>query len=421
MSGAKALAPFAYDWVGGDIHGLQMLGEQCSRAASVINTSDQALSRKVAAVVEAGSWEGSAASAFSTAWNADSRAGAQVAQAWTQIGTIAGNLAANLATLENALEQAADQVEKQGVYVNPANGEAVAGANATGASCPDAQVMASRTKLVNSYESYRASILSDASVAKAEAALALGNITQEILPSPADWGDVANGLDTARSLWAIPTTYRVELDKELTEASSKANTAQRAAWEELIAKRRVAGNNALLDKSTRDSLSETRGELAEVEGKLASSPPESALTMTADGDAEGLGLAGLASGTVRVLPFVGTAAGAGITIWQDRAAGESWGHSVSDGIVSNGSALAAGTGVAAVIGGGSVVAVGSGVVVGAVVAVGVGDFVHNVFQENWQADWQAHGAVMGTIDGVGDAAKKTGQDLLHLADDLNPF
>ena len=421
MSGAKSLAPFAYDWVGGDIHGLRMLGEQCSRAVSELSSVDQALSRKVAAVVDAGSWEGAAASAFTGAWDADSRAGAQLAQAWNQIGTIAGNLAADLATLENALEQAADEVEKQGVLVNPANGEPVAGADAIGNACPDAQVLASRVKLSNSYAKYRASILSEASVARAEAALALSAITEEILPSQADWGDVANGLDTARSLWAVPTAYRIELGKELSEASARAQTAQRAAFEELIAKRSVAGNNALLDKETRESLTQTRAGQAEVEGKLASAPPESSLTMTADGDADGLGLAGLAGGAVRALPFVGTTVGAGITVWQDRESGESWGHAISDGAASNGAALAAGTGAAAIIGGGSVVAIGSGVVVGAVVAVGVGDFVHNMFQQNWQADWQAHGVLVGTLDGVGDAAKNTGHDLLHLADDLNPF
>lgn len=421
MSGAKSLAPFAYDWVGGDIHGLQMLGEQCSGAVSELNSVDQALSRKVAAVVDAGSWEGSAANAFRSAWDADSKAAAQLAQAWNQIGTIAGNLAADLATLENALEQAADEVEKQGVYVNPANGEAVAGADATGSTCPDAKVLAAHAKLANEYEKYRASILSEASVARADAALRLGTITQEILPSQADWGDVANGLDTARGLWAVPTAYRIGVERELSDATARAQTVQRAAWEELIAKRKVAGNNALLDKSTRESLAATKAEETDLEGKLASAPPESSLTMTADGDAEGLGLIGLAGGAVRALPFVGTTVGAGITVWQDRESGESWGHAISDGVVSNGAALAAGTGVAAVIGGGSVVAVGSGVVVGAVVAVGVGDFVHNMFQQNWQADWQAHGALVGTLDGVGDAAKETGHDLLHLADDLNPF
>jgi hypothetical protein len=421
VSAAKSLAPFAYDWVGGDIHGLQMFGEQCSRAATEINSVDQALSRKVAAVVEAGSWEGTAASAFSKAWNTDSRAGVQLAQAWNEIGTIAGDLAANLATLENTLEQDADQLEKQGVYINPKNGAAVAGADATGAACPDAQTLASHTKLANQYMSIRASILSQASVLKAEAALSLGTITQEILPSQADWGDVANGLDTVRSLWAVPTAYRIEVEKELSQAGAKWETSWRSAALELIEKRRLVGNNALLAKATRENLTETRGELASVEDKLAASPPESALSMTAEGDADGLGLMGLAGGAVRALPFVGTTVGAGITVWQDKESGESWGHALSDGAVSNGAALGAGLATTAIIGGGSVVAVGSGVVVGAVVAVGVGDFVHNLFQQNWQADWQAHGALVGTLDGVGDAAKDTGHQLLHLADDLNPF
>jgi uncharacterized protein YukE len=421
VSGAQSLAPFAYDWVGGDIHGLQMFGEQCSRAATEITSVDQALSRKVASVVAAGSWQGSAASAFSSAWNADSRAGDQLAQAWNEIGSITGDLAANLATLESDLEQAAHNLEKQDVYVNPANGAAVAGSNASGTACPDAKTLAANTKLASQYMTYRTSVLNQASVLKAEAALSLGTITQEILPSQADWGDVANGLDTVRSLWAVPTAYRIEAEKELSESEADWESAWRGAALELIAKKQLVGNNALLEKATRENLAATRGELAEAEGKLAASPPESALSMTADGDADGLGLIGFAGDAVRALPFVGTTVGGGITIWQDRESGESWQHAISDGVVSNGAALAAGTVVAGAFGAGSVVAVGGGVVVGAVVAVGVGDFVHNLFQENWQADWQAHGAVMGTLDGVGDAAKNTGHDLLHLADDLNPF
>jgi hypothetical protein len=66
-------------------------------------------------------------------------------------------------------------------------------------------------------------------VRQAEAALALGTITQEILPSQADWGDVANGLDTVRSLWAVPTAYRIELEKELSDATAKADSAKDAA------------------------------------------------------------------------------------------------------------------------------------------------------------------------------------------------
>jgi len=90
-------------------------------------------------------------------------------------------------------------------------------------------------------------------------------------------------------------------------------------------------------------------------------------------------------------------------------------------VVSDGAALGAGLVIGAAIGGGSVAAIAAGVVGGGLVAIGVGDFVHNVFQENWSADWQQYGVLDGTVHGVADAAANTGHDLVHLADDLNPF
>jgi hypothetical protein len=69
-------------------------------------------------------------------------------------------------------------------------------------------------------------------------------------------------------------------------------------------------------------------------------------------------------------------------------------------------------GTAALIGGGSMVAVAGGVVVGGVVAVGVGDLVHNAFQENWNQDWQQNGVIDGTLDGAGHVLSKTGSDLV---------
>ncbi len=134
--------------------------------------------------------------------------------------------------------------------------------------------------------------------------------------------------------------------------------------------------------------------------------------MLADGDAAGLGATGLTAGVVRGIPYVGTLASAGITTWSDRSAGESWGQSVSDGVVSNGAALGTGIAVATIIGGGSMVAVAGSVLVGGVVAVGVGDLVHEAFQENWGQDWHDHGVLDGTVDGAGHVLSNTGKDLL---------
>ena len=112
---------------------------------------------------------------------------------------------------------------------------------------------------------------------------------------------------------------------------------------------------------------------------------------------------------------------AGLTIYQDHHQGESWDRSVADGVVSSGAALGTGIAVAAAIGGGSLLAVGGGVVLGGVFAVGVGDFVHNMFQENWQGDWHKDGVLDGTVHGVADSYDKTRHDLAHMWNDINPF
>jgi len=62
-----------------------------------------------------------------------------------------------------------------------------------------------------------------------------------------------------------------------------------------------------------------------------------------------------------------------------------------------------------------VLGVAAGVAVGGVVAIGVGDFGHNLIDENWGADIQQHGVAMGVVDGVGNSAVKTGKDLGHMA------
>ena len=124
---------------------------------------------------------------------------------------------------------------------------------------------------------------------------------------------------------------------------------------------------------------------------------------------------------MRAIPFIGATAGAGITVWQDREQGESWGQSLADGAVSSGVALGAGLGAAALIGTGSVAAVAAGVIGGGALAVGVGDFVHNLFQENWPAQFRAHGVLGGLADGTANAAGEAGHQVVHLLSDLNPF
>lgn len=121
------------------------------------------------------------------------------------------------------------------------------------------------------------------------------------------------------------------------------------------------------------------------------------------------------------IPYVGAV----IQIYQDREAHEPWRHAIVDGAVSDGADLGAGlavtAGVAGVIGSGLVVAVGAGVVLGGAAAVGVGDFMHNMVQENWSADWHQHGVLGGTVHGVADSFDKTRHDTAHYGDDILNF
>jgi hypothetical protein len=87
---------------------------------------------------------------------------------------------------------------------------------------------------------------------------------------------------------------------------------------------------------------------------------------------------------------------------------------------SNLTGLAAGAGTAGAVAGltaagAPVLGVAAGVAAGGVVAIGVGDFGHNLIDENWSGDIHQHGVVMGVVDGVGNSAVKTGKDMAHMA------
>jgi hypothetical protein len=344
--------------------------------------------------------------------------GAQLAGSWQKIGEIAATLAADLAGLENALEGAAYQLEKQDIVVDTATGTPVLDVTAGGNACPDPQTVAARGKLASDYMAYRAEILNKATQARTHAAYVLYTVTAEILPPATDWGQVVNDLDGVRGLWATPTTYRRELMKDFSKASIKQADIIDEQWRATIAGRKVSGDNFRMQKELVNRANEARGEVAGLEGKLADSPPEGKLSQLAAGDADGLGLAGLAGTAIRVIPVVGATVGAGIQIYQDRENHESWQHAIVDGVVSNGVALGAGIVVAGFIGTGSIAAVGTGVVVGGAFAVGVGDFTHNMIQENWAADWHQHGVLDGTAHGVADSFDKTRHDMAHYGDDI---
>ena len=116
-----SLAPFAFDWVGGDIHGLQALSIRLSSYVPAITDVTTALDRRAGQLTSdgPGGWQGSAASAFTAAWGRDALTAGALAAVIDQAGQITGGLAVALAQIENALETQADAAAGHGVAIMP--------------------------------------------------------------------------------------------------------------------------------------------------------------------------------------------------------------------------------------------------------------------------------------------------------------
>ena len=119
-SGAKspsALAPFSHDWIGGDIHGLSAYAGTLYGYVPEINDVSAALDGKVKQIVGAAGWQGSAAAAFTKAWDHDAEGATALATVTSSTGNIVDWLAVTLSKIESALEQAAGQAAGQGVPI----------------------------------------------------------------------------------------------------------------------------------------------------------------------------------------------------------------------------------------------------------------------------------------------------------------
>jgi hypothetical protein len=176
---------------------------------------------------------------------------------------------------------------------------------------------------------YRAGILQEATGARSRALNGLYAVTTRLLPASFDYGQLTNDLDGVRSLWAIPTTYRVKVEGQLQEAGDTVDEM----WQALIAGKRVQGSNFRLPKDLVERGAKARAALPELEGQAASAPPESLLNQLAGGDADGLGGLGVAAGAIKAVPFIGATVGGVLQVIQDRDAHESWRHSLVDGAV----------------------------------------------------------------------------------------
>ena len=445
-SGAKtpsALAPFSDDWIGGDIHGLSAYAGTLYGYVPEINDVATALDGKVRQIVGAAGWQGSAASAFTKAWDHDAQGASALATVTTSTGNIVDWLAVTLSKIESALEQAADQATGHGVPIGPGG----QGPNACLAN-PTAEAWRAH------YQGFYNQCMLDAVTARNKAAAALQGIGDAILGKH-DGGDGGGeGLsksdltaisDVLAGFLGLQTRYRGYVDLWLGHAKSALSGAKTKAIEDARQADGRFGNWSPEDRQAftdaKSTLSSAESDLSAAEGnenwftKVTGFSPSD---IPAVGDSlDGMG--GVAGDLARAgagIPFVDlAAAGAGTYFGaQDDIAhgvpayvaypGEAAGNLAAVGI-GGAVGIAATGGAATVLGGlgasGLVVSLGAGgagVLAGGVVAYGVGDFAHNLINENWGADINKYGVVGGVFDGIGDSAVQTGKDFAHVGESI---
>jgi uncharacterized protein YukE len=442
-SGAKtpsALAPFAHNWIGGDIHGLSAYSGTLYGYVPEINDVSSALDGTVKKTVGAAGWQGTASSAFTKAWDHDAQGATALATVTTSTGNIVNWLAVTLSQIEHALEQAADQAAGNGVPIG-ANGQ------------PPAACLASATaeKWRGYYQGFYNQCMLDAVTARNKAAAGLQAIGDSILGKPSSGGDTGDtGLgesdltavsDVLAGFLGLQTRYRGFVDLRVGHAKSELADAKTTAIEDA---RGADGRFGTWSPEDRQAFTDAKSTLSSAETDLTAAKDTetwfskvtgfSASDIPAVGDSvEGIG--GVAGDLARAgagIPFVDVAA-AGVGTYfsaeQDMAAGIPSYVAIPGEAAGNIAAISFGTaaGVAATGGaatflGGlgasglalSIGAGGAGVLAGGVVAYGVGDFAHNLINENWSADIHQHGVALGVLDGVGDSAVKTGKDFAHV-------
>jgi len=421
------LAPFAYDWVKGDIHGLSAYAGTLYRYVPEISDVTSALNSKVSAVVNAAGWQGSAAAAFSTAWERDSVAATQLSSAVSACGNVVDVLAVNLAKIENALERAADQVSAHGVAIG-ANGQ------------PPQVCLANPAEESwrASYQSFYSQCMLAATAARTQAAAALQSLFGQLTKPPAGNGkgglsksDLTAGFSVLAGFLGAQTRYSHYVEGKLPELKQAVSQAITSAREEA---RLANGQFGPWTDQGKADFGAAKTELAGVQSDLAGAQSSETVFSKAWGVAPSdipavsdavNGLTGSSESLARFaadIPFVDiAAAGAGtyFSAQQDIRLGVPAAVAYPGEAAGNVAGLAAGgvvgSAVMGTVGGGALVAGGAGVLAGGAVAFGVGDLTHHLIDENWGQDISQNGVVLGVGKGIGDSVVNTGKDIGNIA------
>jgi uncharacterized protein YukE len=432
------LAPFAHEWVGGDIHGLASFAATLYGYIPKYEDVITALNKKVSQIVGDAGWVGAAATAFTANWEKVSAEINALGLVIVQTGGIVDQLAVDLAKIENALESAADQAEAHGVQIG-SDGQP-----------PDVSYPNATTEdWLLGYQSFYEQCIAAANTARVQAAGALHGVTTAITsgtptkgdadPSdlPAHIGEGTTLSDYLADLISTPTVYANQVAAKLSEAEGTAAKALKTWKAAQAAARSADGRFGPMPDDVKAALKDAKTELASAQADLTKAQDGenafSKLFGTRLKDLPGLSDAAKALDDGSLLdkaldiPVVDIVAGGISTVLnaqQDEQKGvPGWAAYPLEagGTIA---AIAAGTAVAGLVTGAivgaPVLAVGAGLVAGGVVAYGVGDYIHN-YIEDFGQQWHQHGALGIITDfgaaGVGtwDDTKQLGEDVGHVA------
>jgi uncharacterized protein YukE len=470
----KPLAPFSYNWVGGNIRGLAALAGTLYGYAPKMDAVADALDGQVGQLVNGAGWQGDAASSFKASWSKDSQTSRALGLATDQVGQIVDWLAVSLSMLESELEMAASAAKQHGVTIGANGAPSVFIGPTTSTTEKEAQEWG------NWYQTYYTDIMQQAQQARSTAAGALaqtgeqivspktsgtksvpagdgppgmnpgdditvGDLLGDLVATPAAWSRVAGEkLDDARTSLSSARDAILKLRKDLGEntvipdnllSDLKSNMSS-AISDSRAVQAADKINNAVFSvldtrvsdvtKVVNEGLSKLRGN---GDAKTATVP---------DPDADGAdGADGILSKLtdfgkdIPVLDILATAGGTYLGVKGAEADGQSLDVAIPEQLAANVGSLTAGAFVGGAVGGalagtevvsglavGGAVAAAGGVLAGGIIAVGVGDFATHLFQENWSADIHKDGVVGGVLDGIGHSGAETGQDIANVGKDV---
>jgi uncharacterized protein YukE len=186
----SALAPFSYDWIGGDIRGLSATAGTLYGYVPQLNDATSVLDGEVEGLVGAAGWSGSAASAFQREYQADAQAANGLAALIEDTGEIIDALAVALSRIESDLEQAASKAKQHGAPIGADGSPAEVCLAGTTPAEKEASVW------LEWYQQYYAECMSVAQKVRAEAASDLNRLpVSEIRPQKGNSG--GSGWETA--------------------------------------------------------------------------------------------------------------------------------------------------------------------------------------------------------------------------------